>query len=126
MSSKVSFNELTKNANRDFRKILEKSWILGQRFSKEYGKDDVRCDFFIVFSELNLSILLELVHLSELLKSTNTEIEQYMKLTPNDRVQFLLQFDTLNRANYLTHGMFEVENFLKSLKDGLGIQTTEG
>lgn len=126
MSSKVSFNELTKNAKINFKKILERSWLLWQKFSKEYGKDDVRCDFFIVFSELNLSLLLQLDHMLELLKQTNIEIDQYMKLTPNDRVQFLLQFDTLNRANYLTHGMFEVENFLKSLKDGLGIQSTEG
>jgi len=120
-SQKVSFNQLTTNARADFIRLLNKSWTIGQKYSKTYGKDDARCDFFIVFSELNLWLTIQFDWFLDLLNPNNPEISRYMILTPNDRIQFLSQFDTLNRANYITHAMFEIENFLKSLMNGLGI-----
>jgi len=34
-------------------------------------------------------------------------------MNSQNRIQFLLQYDSINRASYCTHAMFEIEHFLK-------------
>jgi hypothetical protein len=53
----------------------------------------------------------------ELLEPQTMKISQYMILTAEDRLQFLLQCDTVNRASYCTKAMFDIEYFLASIRD---------
>jgi hypothetical protein len=70
---------------------------------------------------LNLWLLIQLDTFLELLESDGTKIPKYASLTPNDRIQFLLQYDTLNRASYCTNAMFHVEHFLNVIGSRIGV-----
>lgn len=92
-----------------------------RKYQIQYGQDDARCDFFIVFSLLNLWVLIQLDDFLELLNSESIRIAKYMNLTPESRKQFLLQYDTINRSSYCTKAMFDVEKFLSDVVDHLGL-----
>jgi hypothetical protein len=109
----------------DISNLLKRSWTQAGIYHHEYGQDDARCDFFIVFSLLNLWALIQLDGFLELLNPESTRIAEYMKLTPCSRIQFLLQYDTINRACYCTKVMFDVENFLSNVTDKLGLKPTK-
>jgi hypothetical protein len=111
-----NLNQIIHTARMEFIDLLNKSWRSAQNYLQRYGRDDIRCDFFIVFSELNLWLILLLDNFLEHLESGNTKISQYMILTPEDWIQFLLQCDTVNRASYCTKAMFDVEYFLASIR----------
>src|SRR5436190_10987141 len=117
--SEMSLIQITYNAKRDFFNLLNRSWTYAQKYLQKYTKDDIRCDFFIIFSELNLWLIIQLDNFLELLEPSSMKISQYMILTPKDRLQFLLQYDTVNRASYCTKSMFEVEYFLASIIDSM-------
>ena len=123
---KVSLNQLTITTKSNFFNLFEKSLTEAGKFCKRYSKDDARCDFFKVYSELNLWLLVQLDDFLEALSPISTKISKYLRLTDNDRVQFLLQYDTINRASYVTHAMFEVEYFLRSMMESLGMQPKGG
>jgi len=78
--------------------------------------------FFVVFSELNSWLLIQLDTFLELLESNNRKIPKYAKLTSNDGIQFLLHFDMLNRANYCTNAMFHVKHFINELGERIGVK----
>src|SRR5919198_6676480 len=111
----VHLREKTQTARIDFNNLALKSWEKAHENSRFHGSEDIRCDFFVVFSELNSWLLIQLDTFLELLKSNNTKIPKYAKLAPNDGIQFLLRYDTLNRASYCTNPMFHVERLLKTL-----------
>jgi hypothetical protein len=120
-TSEVFLKQITKNAVTDFSSLLKRSWIHAQEYHQRYGKDDARCDFFIVFSELNLWLLLQLDNFLELLDQSSTKIGRHMELTVVATNQFLLQYDTVNRSSYCTKAMFDVENFLVSIAKSLSL-----
>lgn len=109
------------SAKKDFWILTGKVWSYGQRYGKIYGQSDQRTDFFIVFSMLNVWLLIQLDNFLRLLDSSNSHISTYLNLTPNDRFQFLSQYDTINRVGYITKAMFEVEYFIASLDKGLDL-----
>lgn len=122
--SKVSLNQITHNARNDFLNLLKKSWNCVQTYEKKYSGTDVRSHFFIVFAELNLWLLIQLDSFSEMLDNNTDRISRYMNLNPNSRLMFLSQYDTINRASYCTHAMFEVEDFLKLIGLKVGMKPT--
>ena len=118
----VHLRENTQTARIDFNNLASKSWEKAQENDRFHGSDDMRSDFFVTFSELNLWLLVQLDTFLELLKSDNIKISKNVSLTPNDRIQFLLQYDTLNRASYCTNAMFHVEHFLNVLGSKIGVE----
>ena len=118
----VHLHEKTQTARIDFNNLALKSWEKAHENGRFHGSDDIRCDFFVVFSELNLWLLIQLDTFLELLESNNTKIPKYAKLAPNDGIQFLLRYDTLNRASYCTNAMFHVEHFLNVLGSKIGVE----
>ena len=118
----VHLREKTQTAKIDFNNLALKTWEKAHENARFHGSDDIRCDFFIVFSELNSWLLIQLDTFLELLESNNTKIPKYAKLTPNDGIQFLLHFDMLNRANYCTNAMFHVEHFLNEIGERIGVK----
>ena len=117
----VHLREKTQTARIDFNNLALKSWEKAHENSRFHGSDDIRCDFFVVFSELNSWLLIQLDTFLELLESNNTKIPKYAKLAPTDGIQFLLQFDILNRSSYCTNAMFHVEHFLNVIGSRIGV-----
>ena len=117
----VHLREKTQTARIDFNNLALKSWEKAHENSRFHGSDDIRCDFFVVFSELNSWLLIQLYTFLEILESNNTKIPKYAKLAPNDGIQFLLQFDILNRSSYCTNAMFHVEHFLNVIGSRIGV-----
>ena len=117
----IRLHEKTQAARIDFNNLASKSWEKAQENGRFHGSDDIRCDFFVIFSELNLWLVIQLDNFLELLESNSTKIPKYASLTPNDRIQFLLQYDTLNRASYCTNAMFHVEHFLNVIGSRIGV-----
>ena len=118
----VRLHEKTQTARIDFNNLASKSWEKAQENGRFHGSDDIRSDFFVIFSELNLWLLIQLDTYLELLESDNIKISKYVSLTPNDHIQFLLQYDTLNRASYCTNAMFQVEHFLNMIGSKIGVE----
>ena len=118
----VHLHEKTQTARIDFNNLATKSWKKAQENGRFHGSDDIRSDFFVIFSELNLWLLIQLDTFLELLESDSMKISKYVSLTPNDRIQFLLQYDTLNRASYCTNAMFQVEHFLNVIGSRIGVE----
>jgi hypothetical protein len=118
----VHLHEKTQTARIDFNNLASKSWEKAQENGRFHGSDDIRCDFFGMFSELNLWLLIQLDTFLELLESDSIKVSKHVSLTPNDRIQFLLQYDTLNRANYCTNAMFQVEHFLNVIGSKIGVE----
>ena len=118
----VHLRERTQTARIDFNNLAMKLWEKAHENGRFHGPDDMRCDFFVVSSELNSWLLIQLDTFLELLESNNTKIPKYAKLAPNDRIQFLLQYDTLNRVSYCTNAMFHVEHFLNVIGSRIGVE----
>jgi hypothetical protein len=118
----VHLHDTTQTARIDFNNLASKSWEKAQENGRFHGSDDIRCDFFVIFSQLNLWLLIQLDTFLELLESNSTKISKYASFTPNDRIQFLLQCDTLNRASYCTNAMFYVEHFLNVIGGRIGVE----
>ena len=117
----VRLREKTQTARIDFNNLASKSWVKAQENGRFHGSDDIRYDFFVMFSELNLWLLIQIDTFLELLESDNIKVSKHVSLTPNDRIQFLLQFDMLNRSSYCTNAMFHVEHFLNVIGNGIGV-----
>jgi len=118
--SKVSLGDIALDANKNFRNLFTKSWQQVTKYSKLYSDNDARCDFFIIFTELNMWLLIQLDNFYEIQKLTNNHISKYMNLNSNDRTQFVLEYDTINKSSYLLLAMFEVEVFLKDIARSMG------
>ena len=113
--------EKTQTARIDFNNLASKSWVKAQENGRFHGSDDIRYDFFVMFSELNLWLLIQIDTFLELLESDNIKVSKHVSLTPNDRIQFLLQFDMLNRSSYCTNAMLYVEHFLNVIGSRIGV-----
>jgi hypothetical protein len=114
-------NQITRKTRTDFYELLKKTWSYSQKYDMHYP-NDVRANFFIVFSELNLWVLIQCDSYLDILDRNTTRISRYMTLDPNSRIQFLAQYDTINRASYCTHAMFLIEDFLKVVGKKIGVK----
>lgn len=122
----ISFIQLLWNAKADFFVMLSRTWNYAQKYKQEYSKDDMRSDFYIIFSQLNLWLLLQFDYLLEMLEPTDKKISKYMNLATESRRVFLLQYDTINRATYCSTAMFDIEHFLATVSKALGLPTKKG
>jgi len=119
MEDKVSLNELTIKARKDFFELLKKSWTEFQKNDKKFETNDIRAHFFSVNSISNLWLLIHLDTFFEMLDEKDTKIKNYMNLNPKSRIQYLSQHDTINRISYVTKVMFDVEDFIKTIMKGI-------
>jgi hypothetical protein len=88
--SKVSLNQITINAKKDFWNLANKAFTHGQKYNKAYGQADQRCDFFIVFSMMNIWLLIQLDNFLGLLNRSNPHINMYLNLTPIDPLESII------------------------------------
>jgi hypothetical protein len=126
MANVVSLNQIIVNAKANFIDLLQKTQAPIEKYNNAYGADDARADLFVVYSLLNLWLLIQFDSFLEVLDRRSNRVSRYVQLTEQDRIQFMVQYETITRASYCTKAMFEVEYFLNSLAEGLGIKTVGG
>jgi len=119
MEDKVSLNEVTIKARKDFFELLKKSWTEFQKNDKKFEANDIRAHLFSIYSTSNLWLLIHLDTFFEMLNEKDTKIKNYMNLNPRSRIQYLSQHDTINRISYVTKVMFDVEDFIKTIMKGI-------
>jgi hypothetical protein len=123
MTNLVSPHQSIANAKPNFINLLNKTSALGERYNNGYGPEDARAEYFTQFSLLNLWLLLQFdSFLEEVFAPHSNKVTRYAQLTPQDAIQFMSQYDTINRASYCTKAMFDVEHFLNSVAKLLGIK----
>jgi hypothetical protein len=91
MEELINLEYVAMQAKNNFIELHKKVWANGLI----YGNDDIRGDFFIVFSELLLWVIIQLENFHE--KYPQQKIENYRSLEEHSRAQMILQFDTINR-----------------------------
>ncbi len=97
----------------DFDKLLVKSLDCSLKYKNKYS-EDCRYKFFTHFFELNCWLINQLDNYLGLLDSKEIRFNDHV-LDAKHRSTFLDQFDTINRANYCTTGIFYTEQLLKSI-----------
>jgi len=112
--------ERTIRAKTDFDGLLIKSLDCAWEFKNKYSSEDCRYKFFAHFFELNGWLILQLDEFLRLLESQQIKFNE-KTLDAKHRLTFLDQFDTINRANYCTTGIFYTEQLLKSINVKMGI-----
>jgi hypothetical protein len=126
LAKRISLNQFTADAKANFFNLSQKTLDLNEKYKNAYGADDARTDFFIGYSLLNLWLLIQFDSYLEVLDRHGNKVSRYVGLTEPDRTQFLLQYDTINRAGYCTKAMFDIEYFLNILAEHLGVKTDGG
>ena len=111
----VRLREKTQTAKIDFNNLVSKSWVKAQENGRFHGSDDIRYIFLscLVSWTCGYWLLIQIDTFLELLESNNIKVSKHVSLTQNDRIQFLLQFDMLNRSSYCMNAMFQCRTFLK-------------
>ena len=107
--------ERTLLAKTEFDKFLTKTADCSLKFKDRYSLDDCRYTFFAHFFELNGWLMIQLDQFLGLLDSQQQIKFNDKELDAKHRSTFLDQFDTINRANYWTTGIFYTEQLLKSI-----------
>jgi hypothetical protein len=126
-SGQVRLDQLIRGAQQDFIKLCLKTDSLVDKYKRGYGDEDGRPEFFMQCYLLNVWLLTQFDNFLEILDRRNNRVTRYIDLTGQDRKQFVLQYDRINRASYCTAAMFNVEIFLKRIIDNLpGNNKTHG
>lgn len=125
MSKNLSYN-ITDKDRKNFHELLKKSWDKAHELYKIYTQEDVRFDFFAVFSEINQWMLIQLDMLSEISQPNEQRISKYMKLSQQDKMILIYEFDKITKSAYLTESMFLTEHLIKNLMNGLHEKSSEG
>ena len=113
--TEVSLIQLTKNAHSNFQKLfLETSQKSGE-YGDKYGREDARREYFATGSQLNAWLLIQLEDFIGTINKNIGKVERYYNFSENDRKTFLANFDTINRASYLTKCMFDTQHFVKAI-----------
>ena len=112
--------ERTLLAKPEFYKFLLKTADCSLKFKDKYSLDDCRYTFFAHFFELNGWLMIQLDQFLDLLDSQEQIKFNDKALDDKHRSTFLDQFDTINRANYSTTGIFYTEQLLKSINVTIG------
>jgi hypothetical protein len=120
MEELISLEYVAIQAKNSFIELHKKVWANGLKYKKIYGNDDIRGDFYIVFSELLLWLIIQLENFHE--KYPQQKIGNYMSLEKRSRTQMILQFDTINRQSFITIAMFNIEIFIVALATGLKLK----
>jgi hypothetical protein len=123
MTNLVSLNQITADAQLEFRNLLQKIHTLMGNYDNAYGAEDSRSEFFVIYFQLNLWLVIQFDSFLEVLDRGGNRVSRYIELTEQDRTQFMAQYDTINRACYCTKAMFEVEHFLNSISKQLTLTT---
>ena len=123
MTNLVSLNQTIVDVQRDFKKLLQKIYTLIQKYNNAYGDEDGRVEFFVQYFLLNLWLLIQFDSFLEVFARRSNRVSRHVQLAPQDAIQFMSQYDTINRASYCTKAMFNIEIFLKNLAKGLGKKT---
>lgn len=123
MTNVISLNKTISDARLEFRNLLQKLHTLMQKYDNTYGDEDARCEFFVMYFQLNLWMVIQFDSFLEVLDRRSDRVSRYIILTEQDRTQFMAQYDTINRASYCTKAMFEVEHFLNSISKELSLTT---
>jgi hypothetical protein len=123
VTNSVSPSQLLANTKPNFTNLLKRTSALGERYNNRYGPEDARAEYFIQFSLLNLWLLIQFDSFLEVFAHYSNRVTRYAQLTPQDTMQFMSQYDTINRASYCTKAMFDVEHFLNSIAKLLGIKS---
>jgi len=118
--SLVSMRDIITNNHPDFLKLLNKIWNKAQDYSKQYGKDDARTEFFTNFSELLIWLLIQFDDFIHTQDMSSGKIKKYITLNDESKSLLVAQLDTINRSSFLTKVMFDVEHFIKSILDYFG------
>jgi hypothetical protein len=120
----ASLEYLANKSKEDFIVMLKKVWTKGKEYRRDYGDNDFRVDFFIVFSELVLWTIAQLENFHELYP--HNKIDKYMQLKRSSKAQLLSQFDTINRCAFILEAMFCVEHFISAIACSLNINSGGG
>jgi hypothetical protein len=112
--------ERTLLAKPEFYKFLLKTADYSLKFKDNYSLGDCRYTFFAHFFELNGWLMMQLDQFLGLLDSKEQIKFNDKVLDAKHRSTFLDQFDTINRANYCTTGIFYTEQLLKSINVKIG------
>jgi hypothetical protein len=126
MTNLVSLNKITADSRLQFGNLLQKIHSLMQKYDIKYGDEDVRSEFFVIYFQLNLWLIIQFDLFLEVLDRRSDRVSRYITFPEQDRTQFMAQYDTINRASYCTKAMFEVEHFLKSIAKLLPVKTNGG
>lgn len=124
--SLVSIRKIIMDSYPDFQKLLKKTWDKAVACEKKYGRDDVRKEFFMNFSELLIWLLIQFDDFIITQNTQSGKIDKHIKLTDESRSILVSQLDTINRASFLTKGMFDVEHFIKTILDYFDHSTGNG
>lgn len=103
--------------------IYNKVWKKAFDYEAQFGKDDVRREFFMDFAQLTVWQLIQFDDFLDTQNPRKSKIKKYLKLNDDDSSIMVLQLDTINRSSYLTKCMFTVEHFLKTILDHFGKNT---
>jgi hypothetical protein len=115
MTDLVSYHHLIANEKPNFINLSNKTSALHERCNNGYGPEDARAEYFAQYYLLNLWLLIQFDSFLEVFASNSNKVSKYAPLTPQNTIQFMSQYDTINRASYCTKAMFDVEHFLKSV-----------
>jgi len=114
------------NNHPNYLKLLHKVWKKGLYYNKQYGVDDTRTEFFTNFSELLVWVLIQFDDFISTQDYSSGKIKKYLTLNDESKILMVAQFDTINRASFLTKLMFETEHLIKSILDFFNQNTGQG
>ena len=80
----------------------------------------------MIVTELNVWLLIQFDDFLDTQNKLNGKIEKYLTLSDEDRSTFISNFDTVNRASYLTQFMFYTEQFVIVLLKKLNQTSSNG
>ena len=111
----ITPNQIIGDAPLNFGNLLCDIYTLFVKYGKAYGNEDGRTVFFAHSFQLNLWLLIQFDSFLEVFASNSNRVSSHAQLSSENASQFVSQYDTINRANYCTRAMFDVEFFLKSI-----------
>jgi len=122
----ISARDLINNVYEDYKKIMGKTLSKALEYSKKYGVKDARREYFMIITELNVWLLIQFDDFIVTQNKLSRKIEKYLTLSDVDRSTFVSNFDTINRASYLTQFMFYTEQFVIVLLKKLNQTSSNG
>jgi hypothetical protein len=126
MTNLVSLNQTIIDVQTDFKKLLQKTYALIQKYNNAYGDGDGRAEFFVQSFLLNLWLLIQFDSFLEVFARRSNRVSRHAPFSPQDSILFRDQYDTINRASYCTKAILNVEHFLKSIVKLLGMNKEVG
>lgn len=122
----VSMRDIITTNHPDYLQLLNKIWKKTESYSKQYGDDDARTEFFSNFSALLVWVLIQFDDFINTQDMATGKIKKYMTLNDESKPILVSQLDTINRGSFLTKLMFNVEHLIKSILDYFNQNTNLG